>query len=240
MDVEAAAVFPMYFPGLQITHANYVSEALREALAAALLADAQQSFSAINSDALELGEVQLVQTDTARWAVSGEGALLQGKERPERIGFRFQAEFDAALASLGQPRLQLGGVEPGERYVPNDPAVIRSLEDALIETFSRDLGEVDARLRLDRIDSVEAGQRLLRVTAEGLADFGLSGTGGTTVDAVFDVAARQWLSLDYTLSSDDGWKPGRPAPISTGARRMALVEPASRPVPAARPRSASP
>ena len=93
MDVEAAGVFPMYFPGLQITHANDVSEALREALAAALLADAQQSFSAINSDALELGEVQLVQTDTARWAVSGEGALLQGKERPERIGFRFQAEF---------------------------------------------------------------------------------------------------------------------------------------------------
>ncbi len=34
MDVEAAAVFPMYFPGLQITHANDVSEALREALAA--------------------------------------------------------------------------------------------------------------------------------------------------------------------------------------------------------------
>ena len=34
MDVEAAAVFPMYFPGLQITDANDVSEALREALAA--------------------------------------------------------------------------------------------------------------------------------------------------------------------------------------------------------------
>lgn len=104
MDAETAAMFPMYFPGLQVAHANDVSEALREALAAALLANAQQSFGAIGSEALELGEVQLVQTDTGRWAVSGEGALLQGKERPERIGLRFQTEFDASLASLAQPR----------------------------------------------------------------------------------------------------------------------------------------
>lgn len=223
-DIEL--LFPMYVPEIRMPASGAEPDGLRDAIAAALLATNWEEFGVARDDALELGEMRVSKLDDVRWTVSGEGIMTLGRHGRERIGFRFTTEFDGSQHAVARPKLDLGGVAPGERMVLNDPGLIRLLEDELLLRFAGDLGEPNARLRLDRIESAEVGLHLLRISAEGLADFGQAGTGHVVIEALLDVHESHWRMLDYRLSSEDGWQPGRApelrdAPSAAAAMRDA-------------------
>ena len=79
------------------------------------------------------------------------------------------------LRSAGYPELTIGGVAAGEHEVPNDAGLVGELEERVASGLASE-SRGTPRLQLDRITTVEGGQRLLRITAEGVADFGVDGT----------------------------------------------------------------
>ena len=60
-------------------------------------------------------------------------------------------------------------------------------------------GETYDRLQLDRIATLEAGARFLRIEAAGIADFGREGTTAAHVDALYDRRDGSWLRVNYEL-----------------------------------------
>jgi len=55
------------------------------------------------------------------------------------------------------------------------------------------------RLQLDRITTLEAGKRFLRIDASGIADFGREGSTPARVDALYDRSENAWLRVNYEL-----------------------------------------
>jgi len=154
----------------------------------------------------------LVETTSIRdRLVSGQGAM-QIDNAQDWIGFRFSTLYDAVLESAGYPELSIGTVGPGGRTLPNDSKLIRELDDRVIGMLGEEFGYQQVRLQLDRIDTVEAGLRYLRIDASGIADFGLDGTAPTRVEGLYDREQGAWLRVTYTL---DGTPPAAtPAAIS--------------------------
>ena len=115
------------------------------------------------------------------------------------IGFRYSTIYDTTFQSAGYPQLTIGGVAAGERLVPNDALLVRQLEDRITVELDRQLGIPAARLQFDDISTVEGGQRLLRITAEGVADFGRSGITPVRIEALYDQVANAWRRVNYEL-----------------------------------------
>lgn len=157
----------------------------------------------------------LVETTSIRdRLVSGQGAM-QIDNAQDWIGFRFSTLYDAVLESAGYPELSIGTVGPGGRTLPNDSKLIRELDDRVSGMLGDEFGYQQVRLQLDRIDTVEAGVRYLRIDASGIADFGLDGTAPTRVEGLYDREQGAWLRVTYTL---DGTPPPAAAPASISTR----------------------
>ncbi|TXH72428.1 MAG: hypothetical protein E6Q88_06280 [Lysobacteraceae bacterium] len=130
--------------------------------------------------------------------VKGQGRMLiDGGD--DWIAFRFDVLYDAVLESAGYPELHIGGVGRDERAVPNDAKLIREMDDRVVAMLGEEFGYQQVRLQLDRIVTVEAGTRYLRVDADGIADFGLDGTSPLRVEALYDRKAPNWLRIAYVL-----------------------------------------
>ena len=151
---------------------------------------------------IRLDRVDVQPTSLRDRKVSGQGAL-QIDNAEEWIGFRFATLYDAVLESAGYPDLKIGTVGPEGRIVPNDATLIRELEERVAGKLGEEFGGQHARLRLDRIDTVEAGPRYYRIDAAGIADFGRDGTAPVRVEGLYDRKARDWLRAAYTLGADD-------------------------------------
>ncbi|MCW5581592.1 MAG: hypothetical protein KIS72_09650 [Luteimonas sp.] len=132
--------------------------------------------------------------------VSGLGRMRIGDDA-DWIGFRYSTIYDTTFASAGYPQLTIGGVSAGEREVPNDATLVRQLEDKVAAELDRQFGDRASRLQLDHISTVEGGKRLLRISASGIADFGINGSTPIRIEALFDQVANAWQRVNYELGA---------------------------------------
>lgn len=149
---------------------------------------------------IRLKQVDVQTTSLRDRLVSGQGEM-QIDTSQDWIGFRFSTLYDAIFESAGYPELSIGTVGPGGRTVPNDSKLVRELDDRVVGMLGEEFGYQQVRLQLDRIDTVEAGARYLRIDAQGIADFGLDGTAPTRVEALYDREQSAWLRVTYTLDA---------------------------------------
>ena len=161
---------------------------------------------------LRLDRVDVQTTSLRDRLVSGQGAL-QIENAQDWIGFRFSTLYDALLESAGYPELSIGTVGPGGRAVPNDAGLVRELDDRVVGMLREEFGTQQVRLQLDRIATMEAGTRYLRIDAGGIADFGLDGTAPARVEALYDRQESAWLRVAYVL---EGTPPVMPSPAVSG------------------------
>jgi hypothetical protein len=172
-------------------------EALDNAVAAVVVAAlAEQLDTASIEVSIDSFDVAISSLRDRR--VSGQGRLRLGEDA-EWIGFRYSTLYDTLFNSAGYPQLTIGGVAAGERLVPNDAVLVRQLEDQIAGELDRQFGVPTARLQFDDISTVEGGQRLLRITAEGVADFGRSGMTPVRIEALYDLVANAWRRVNYEL-----------------------------------------
>lgn len=160
---------------------------------------------------IKLKHVDVQVTSLRDRLVSGQGEL-QIDTAQDWIGFRFSTLYDAIFESAGYPELSIGTVGPGGRTLPNDSKLVRELDDRVVGMLSKEFGYQQVRLQLDRIDTIEAGTRYLRIDANGIADFGIDGTAPTRVEALYDREQDAWLRVSYTLD-------GTPPPASPASLR---------------------
>jgi len=132
--------------------------------------------------------------------VSGLGRMRVGEDA-DWIGFRYSTVYDTTFRSAGYPELTIGGVSAGEREVPNDAMLVRQLEDKVAAELDKQFGNRASRLQLDRISTVEGGKRLLRISAQGIADFGINGSTPIRIEALFDQVANAWQRVNYELGA---------------------------------------
>lgn len=161
---------------------------------------------------IKLEHIDVQVTSLRDRLVSGQGEL-QIDTAQDWIGFRFSTLYDAIFENAGYPELSIGTVGPGGRPLPNDSKLVRELDDRVVTMLGEEFGYQQVRLQLDRIDTVEAGARYLRIDANGIADFGLDGTAPTHVEALYDREQGAWLRVTYTLHSTP--PPAAPAPIGS-------------------------
>lgn len=148
--------------------------------------------------------VELSALDGRRQSVSGRGGVRFAGEAAW-IGFRFSGLYDTLLGQPGRPQVEIGVGGEG-RSVPNDGIALRQLEDRMTATL-HDATATTVRLQLDRVETFETGQHYLSMDAQGLADFGLDGSRGIRVRALYDRRDGQWLQLDYDLGAAAGEAP---------------------------------
>lgn len=130
--------------------------------------------------------------------ISGVGSLrIEGEQ--DWMGFRFQAAYDSRLDRTDFPEVSIGGVAAGEHELPNDPALVRALDDRVAASMAVEQRQPSVRLQLDRIVTVEAGTRYLNIHAAGLADFGAGGTRAIRIEGFYDRLRNEWLRVHYEL-----------------------------------------
>ena len=172
-------------------------DALDNAVAAVVVAAlAEQLDTATIAVSIDSFEVAIASVRDRR--VSGQGRMRIGDDA-DWIGFRYSTIYDTTFSSAGYPRLTIGGVAVGERMVPNDAGLVRELEDRVAGELDRQFGVPAARLQLDDISTVEGGRRLLRISAQGVADFGPSGNTPVRIEALYDQVANAWQRVNYEL-----------------------------------------
>lgn len=173
-------------------------EALDNAVAAVVVAALSDQLGAPAIE-VRLDSFDVANAGSRDRSVSGQGRLRMGGEGGW-IGFRYRTLYDSLLRSAGYPELTIGGVGAGEHEVPNDARLVSELEDRVASGLASQ-SRGTPRLQLDRISTVEGGQRLLRISADGVADFGLDGTSGIEIVGLYDRIAGRWQRVDYTLGS---------------------------------------
>lgn len=172
-------------------------ETLDNAVAAVVVAAlAEQMNSASIEASIDSYEVAIASVRDR--TVSGQGRMRLGGDE-EWIGFRYSTVYDTTFSSAGYPRLTIGGVSAGEREVPNDAGLVRELEDRVALELDRQFTGRSARLQLDDISTVQGGGRLLRINAQGIADFGLDGSTPVRIEALYDHVAGAWQRVNYEL-----------------------------------------
>ena len=135
--------------------------------------------------------------------VRGLGQVqIDGAE--EWLGFRFSTLYDSFLETAGPPELSIGGAGPEGRAVPNDPALLREVEDRVVAQLAKERGDPALRLQLDRIATLQTGTRYLRIDADGIADFGRHGTAPLRVEGLYDRKRSAWLPVAYSLNGPGG------------------------------------
>lgn len=174
-------------------------EALDNAVAAVVVAALTEQLGN-QAIAVRLDSIDVRISSLRDRAVSGEGRMRVGDD-PDWIGFRYRTVYDTTFGSAGYPELTIGGVGAGEREVPNDAMLVAQLDARITAELDKQFGAGSARLQLDRISTVEAGKRFLRISATGMADFGLNGTTPIRIESLYDTAKLAWQRVDYGLGA---------------------------------------
>lgn len=138
--------------------------------------------------------------------VSGQGTVRIGGDGPmSAIAFRYRTLYDVVASNAGYPSISIDKLGSGaERSVPNDSVLISSLDERVGSALERELGDQQVWLQFNEIESFESGDRYVRISATGLADFGVDGSSPVRVEAMYDRAANAWLRLNYELGSQFG------------------------------------
>lgn len=172
-------------------------ETLHNAVAAVVVAALTEQFdNRTIAVQLDSADVQIVSIRDR--VVSGEGRMRIGADDEDWIGFRYRTLYDTLYGSAGYPELTLGGSD-GERAVPNDSALVQELDARVVAALDKEFQGQPVRLQLDRINTLEAGERFLRIDASGIADFGREGSTPARVEALYDRRENAWLRVNYEL-----------------------------------------
>jgi hypothetical protein len=177
--------------------ASPANETLDGAVAGVLVAALTDQFGG-RAVSIMLDRVDVQPSSIRDRLVTGTGrARIEGDE--DWLGFRFSTLYDTTFNSAAYPDISLGGVTTGEREVPNDTSLVRELDDNVVARLGKEFAGQQVRLQLDRISTVEAGSRYLRINASGIADFGPEGTSPARIEALYDRTGRSWLRVNYEL-----------------------------------------
>jgi hypothetical protein len=124
------------------------------------------------------------------------------------LAFQYRTRYDTLFASAGWPDVQLGGGD--EREVPNDAMLVAELEERLAGELEQLPGAGRVYIQFDAINSVESGQRFVRIDASGIADFGAGGSTSARIDAVYDRRDATWLRVRQELGANISIDPMAP------------------------------
>jgi hypothetical protein len=189
-----AQATPAAVSGQQVSSGD---EGLDNAVAAVVVAALSEQLGT-PAIAVQLDSLDVAIASVRDRTVSGVGRLRVGDD-PEWIGFRYSTVYDTTFQSAGYPRLTIGGVSAGEREVPNDATLVSQLEERVAVELDRQFGGTSARLQLSDISTVQGGRRLLRISAQGIADFGRNGHTPVRIEALYDQIADAWQRVNYEL-----------------------------------------
>lgn len=178
------------------------NEAIDGAVAGVLVGTLTEQFGD-RTVSIMLDKVSMQVSSIRDRIVSGEGRVKIGGD-DDWIGFRFSTLYDTTVGSAAYPDITLGGITSGEREVPNDTALVRQLDDNVVARLGKEFSSQAVRLQLDRITTVEAGKRYLRINASGIADFGRDGTSPALIEALYDRQNNSWLRVNYELGPGAG------------------------------------
>jgi hypothetical protein len=188
-------------------------ETLHNAVAAVVVAALTEQFDN-RTVAVQLDSADVQVASVRDRVVSGEGRMRIGAEDEDWIGFRYRTLYDTLYGNAGYPEVTLGGSDD-ERAVPNDSALVQQLDARVVAALDKEFQGQPVRLQLDRITTLEAGKRFLRIDAAGIADFGREGSTPARVDALYDRRDDTWLRVNYELGpaatprADDAFAAGR-------------------------------
>lgn len=188
-------------------------EALKNAVAAIVVGALSEQFDK-KDVSIKLDSIDVKISNLRDRIVSGEGQMqIEGDQ--DWVGFRYSTTYDTSMGIASYPSLTLGGVSIGEREIPNDSALVQQLDATLMTRIDKDFGGQPVRLQLDRITTVEAGKRFLRINASGIADFGRDGSTPAQVEALYDTREKSWLRVNYELGPTATWK-STPTAVAEG------------------------
>lgn len=174
-------------------------EAIDGAVAGVLVGALTEQFGG-RAIAIKLDTVSVLPSSIRDRLVSGNGRLQIGADE-EWIGFRFSTLYDTDVGNASYPQITLGGVTTDEHEIPNDTTLVSELDNNVVGRLGVEFANQNVRLQLDRIITVEAGTRYLRISASGIADFGRDGTTPAQVEALYDRHDNAWLRVNYELGS---------------------------------------
>ncbi len=174
------------------------NQAIDDATAAALIGAISGQFGEraveVKLDKVEVTPAGIIQRD-----LYGTGRLLIGKDGTW-IPFRFTALYDTEQASVGSPDLILGGDHSGEATLA-DSTMTRKLTAEVDRRLHQEFAQQPAHIALDTVHIVPAGNRYLRLQANGTAQFGREGATEAGVRALYDVRTGSWLQVSYELGT---------------------------------------
>lgn len=192
-----------------------LDEATQGAVAAVLIATLGERF---HDPALEvrLGDAVIESAGPRDRVIRGTGQLrFESGSGVDWLGFRYRTRYDPVFGSAGYPEITLGagGEADNERFVPNDAALLAELESLVAGELESLPGAGHVFLQLDDISSLQTGKSFLHIAASGIADFGPGGSTPARIEAVYDLQARVWRSIEPTLAPnvrayDDGGTAG--------------------------------
>ncbi|MEN1928121.1 hypothetical protein WCE37_03830 [Luteimonas sp. MJ250] len=191
--VRAADTIPMPSP---------VDEQVLAAVAAVLVATLGDEFGDSMLE-LTLGEARLAVAGPRDHVVHGVGELRFSGGDDTWLAFRYRTRYDPLFVSAGYPEIDLGadGEGAGERFVPNDAALLGELEARMAGELESLPGAARVFVQLDDISSMQSGSRFLHIEASGIADFGPDGSTVANVEALYDLHAGAWLRINHTLEN---------------------------------------
>lgn len=174
-------------------------ERAQAAVAAVLVATLGERFHEPMLE-VRLGQAGIESIGPREQVVSGSGQLRFDGDDDGWFSFAYRSLYDPVHGGAGYPEVELGGDEGGgERFVPNDARLVAELETRLVDEFESWPGAGRVFLQFDDISSLQTGERFLLIEASGLADFGSGGRTPARVEALYDLQARAWRSIEHTL-----------------------------------------
>lgn len=176
---------------------NEGREAIDDATAAALIGAIATQFETRRVE-VELGRIDVAPAGLVQRDLSGTGRLRIGDDA-SWLPFRFDALYDTEQASVGSPRLTLGGSDGSGALLAARSPMVRKLGSELERRFQAEFAQQSARIALDSVRSIPAGGHYLQLQARGTARFGGEGQAGTAIRALYDTRSGEWLQLDYEL-----------------------------------------
>jgi hypothetical protein len=178
---------------------------LQDAAGAAVVAAIKEQFGK-RTITVKLDSADVAIASIRDRIVSGRGRVQIG-EGEEWLAFRYRTLYDTLEGSAGYPQVTLASGGSAERQVPTDPALVRKLDARLAAELGREFAGQPARMTLDHVSTMQAGNRYQRVAATGVVDFGPEGITPAAVDAVYDAREGTLIRVNYELGPTATFEP---------------------------------
>lgn len=149
--------------------------------------------------------------------VTGQGRVRIGG-REEWIPFRFHALYDIQTTQVLSPLLELGPDRTDFEAVADDSDVARALDTRVGQALGAEFPAQPVKWNTDHVRVAPLGDSLVRVQARGTADFDAEGLTDARVDALYDRATGEWISLEYELGASANLVEETPVPEAVATR----------------------